>query len=876
MRNKLLDKVFERIVPSAEDSDFTLFFTLMVCGEALVKTVVLGLMSALAKDKERSSYNLEYLLVRSDGIGEWGRALEQLLNGPASQHLINEAGSQQRELANNYRQQDWQYESTALLKEVLDDLKITSEVLPPKTDMKRWFRLFSTLRNKTRAHGASLPGLTSGVCQRLEKSIRLFYENYSLFDLPWAFLHRNYSGKYRVTCVSGTDCEKFNYLKTQNKISLPNGVYIFWDSPREVPLLVGDPDLQDFFLPNGGMGTKRFELMSYASGDRIDGDSRKYSTPPGELPTSETHSIGGLVVKGNCFSNVPEQIKNYISRPGLEEELYKLLIDNRRPIVTLVGRGGIGKTSLALKVVHDLMETERFECVIWLSARDIDLKLTGPKPVKPSVFSPKDMSRLYAALTLSEDEIANKSFDAQKFFEHDLQQSGSDSSAGTCLFVFDNFETTQNPIEIFGWLDTHIRLPNKILITTRLREFKGDYPVDVRGMEDREARALIDQTSAELGISSVISEAYKEDIAAKSEGHPYIIKILLGEVAKQKREANIPRLLAGTDEVLISLFERTYASISPCAQRAFLTLSGWNAAVPRLALEAVLLRSTEERSEVENGVESLLLYSMAEENVSAADRQPFISVPLVALVFGKKKLNISPFKDSIRADIDVLQLLETSTNDVELGLARKLDKFIANIALRVEEGVPFEEFRPILEMICQSYTYGWLILAKWQMEQRTDDSYKYACKAARYFLENEFESPEIADAWKILGHACYQLGDYLGEIHAFIERAQLSDISFRDISNTANRLNELGKKYPNEFDSEQKNEFARRLLDVMDQRVSAADADDYSRMAWLAISINQENRARAYVEAGLKLEFDNIHCQRIAERLGMDVTEFEL
>ena len=72
-------------------------------------------------------------------------------------------------------------------------------------------------------------------------------------------------------------------------------------------------------------------------------------------------------------------------------------------------------------------------------------------------------------------------------------------------------------------------------------------------------------------------------------------------------------------------------------QRAFLTLSAWRMPVsPRLALEAILIRSTEERLEVEKGVDMLLHYSMAETQIAPSDGQDFIGLPLVASVFRKE------------------------------------------------------------------------------------------------------------------------------------------------------------------------------------------------------------------------------------------------
>jgi hypothetical protein len=626
--------------------------------------------------------------------------------------------------------------------------------------------------------------------------------------------------------------------------------------------------LKDFFFANGGMTVKRFELLSYCTDNKMYQDANAYQAPPGTLPPSETEGKGELLAKGNCFSNVPDVIPDYVSRPQLEKDLLKLLMDDKHPIITLVGRGGIGKTSLALKVIERLYRETRFTAVVWFSSRDVDLQLSGPKPVRPFVVSPEDISSLYATLVLPTVATNEKGFNARSFFEQQMQKTDS----GAFLFVFDNFETTQNPIEMFNWIDTFIRSPNKVLITTRLRDFKGDYPIEILGMTEQESQTLVDQTASHLGVSTLINQRDIDELISESAGHPYVIKILLGEVAKAGRFGNIPRMVAGSEELLTTLFERTYASLTPCAQRAFLTLSAWNSSVPRVALEAVLLRSTLERLEVEKGIESILQFSMAESRTAPADGQEFISLPLVATVFGRKKLNVSPFKTAIHSDVEILQMLGPARqSDIHLGLAKRVESFIANISRRIERGESFDDYSSILEMICRAYNPGWQLLARWHVETGTASGFEKAKECLRRFLEVEPASAGAADAWLLLAHACYKTGDAIGEIHAFIERSQISSVPFFDLSNTANRLNQLLRESLFGLERDQKRHLAQRIAAALEKRRSEADADDFSRMAWLSIHLDQEGAAREYVTSGLALDSDNHHCQRLAERLGMTI-----
>ena len=847
MKHIAIEQVLERAERAKSDSDYTYFFALLFAAEALAKTIVLGMVASIAEDKERNRYRLEHQLVRADGMGDWGKVIVDALTGPASQYLLSEAREEQKELTQACKEGEWQYDATAALKAALQHLGIEAEEVPVKSDMRRWFRLFATLRNKTRAHGATQPEKATKAAEHIAKSIELVYRNFKLFRRPWAHLYRNLNGKFRVSGITD-DIAEFGFLKQAQDKQFPNGIYLFMGSPRRICLMHTEAELRDFFFANGGLTAKKFEMLSYYSDDKVDGDGVAFLTPPGVLPPSETEGHGELVVQGKCFSNVPDLVTDYVGRPKLEEDLKKLLLDDKRPIVTLVGRGGIGKTSLALKVIQGLYEKERYEVIVWLSARDVDLQFTGPKPVRPLVLSPDDMSTFYAGLVLPFEKATAKGFNARAFFEQQLQKCES----GTCLFVFDNFETTENPVEMFNWIDSFIRLPNKALITTRLREFRGDYPVDVSGMEDKESRLLIAQTAAWLNVLELIDAEYVSKLVALSEGHPYVIKVLLGEVAKLRRAADIQQLLGRSEDILTALFERTYVALSPCSQRAFLTLSAWNSPVPRLALEAVLFGSTEERNEVEKGIESLLQYSMAEVHVAPSDKQEFISLPQAARIFGKKKLNISPSKVAIQLDVEILQMLEPSRrDDVHFGLAGKLESFIRKMSRRIELGAAYESFAPVLEAICRAYNPGWLLLARWHMEECSPEGYARAKEELRRFLENGPPNAEAAEAWWLLGHACYQTGDALGEVHAYIERAQVSEVSFHDLSNTANKLNQFFLDHGLEIEREQKRYLATRLLSVLDKRRGEASADDFSRMAWLAIHAGKDELARDFVKAGL-------------------------
>lgn len=138
----------------------------------------------------------------------------------------------------------------------------------------------------------------------LADGIELAMGQIELFRVPWAYLHRNLSGKYRVCRLLG-DCSPFEYLKRTRDVALPNGVFLHVkNGPIHVPLVFSDPDLRDVLLPNGNFKGQTFEVLSYVTNDVKRIDAASWSDPPGRLPPSETEGRTALEPVGNTFANL--------------------------------------------------------------------------------------------------------------------------------------------------------------------------------------------------------------------------------------------------------------------------------------------------------------------------------------------------------------------------------------------------------------------------------------------------------------------------------------------------------------------------------------------------------------------------------------------
>lgn len=852
-----IDRMLLRLKTTKADSDLVYFFDLISYGEQLTKLISLFLVSSITEDVDRSRYRHEYLLVRANGIGDFSKTIDEVLSGPSSDLIQSSIRDHECKELTQRLTSGWQFDAIEAIDQCLTIFNITHEKPPIKRSFKLWFHLFTILRNKTKGHGATLIEPSSKCCPLLESAFSKIYDNFTIFKRPCAYLYRNLNGKYRVSYISHPTGD-FDFLKKSNSYSYQNGIYFFLDTPTKLNFVYTNSELTDYYFINGNFSNTTFDTLSYLSGEVKQQSSKDYLIPITSLPSSTTEGQLNLDIIGNYFTNIPKPATEYISRPELEKELENVLLDeNRFPLVTLVGRGGIGKTSLAINVIRKLSHSPRFDIVVWFSARDIDLLLEGPKQVKTKVLNQKDIARDYCNLISPDLKIA----DEIEFFSSQL----TSNTIGKALYIFDNFETLLNPVDIFEWLNTNIRNPNKILITSRIsRNFKADYPIEVRGMSDTECKELIDLIARKFDIKKLLTPKYIDELIHESDGHPYIIKILLGEVAKNKELRNIKRIVAENDKILSALFNRTFHTLSPAAKRLFLTLCSWNSAVPLIAVEAVLIRPENEKMDFEKAIDELHKSSFIElfEN----ENDTFVNIPLAASLYGKTELEVYSGKLQVMEDRKLLmEFGATNQSSFSQGVASRIQKKFMEVSKRINSLEEFCVELPVLEYLASKYNEAWIYIAEIFEEYGDYKNVKYALR--EYLKNNHSLLSEKANIWLKLADLCRHTNDWEGESHSLSELASIPSIPFSYISESANRINNYLFNHPDSRIDESKKLILNKMIGIMEARMYEANSTDYSRLAWLLLNNGNDEKAKFYASKGLEFDSNDQHCLKLYHKL---------
>lgn len=861
-----IEKIKQQVTNSKQISDSEAFISLLKTGECLTKLITLVSIAALDNNKLR--YRYLYEVVSADGIGAWTKVIEQIHGTAVNIHILPQFNDEKNQLTANQNKDSWGYKVIYDIYKCKEILTGASSDFNFRIKLKDWFRSFAELRNDHAHNRVSLTNYKA-LIPFLENSLITFIENFKLFEKQWLYIYKTNNGNTKSIKLNLNHVETLLYLKPDNYIK--DGVYVVLEKEKiiYIDLIDTDIDLNDFFLPNGRFNDKKYETLSYITGNTIERDSKYFHLPIEPLPKSETNGLEKLELINETFTNLPIIKRQYVDRVVIEDKLYNALLDPKRwPIISLRGRGGIGKTSTALAVLKKVIDESIYDAIIWFSSRDIDFNDYGsPISVGPRILTKKDISDEYLGL-IEHPNKNDKHFDNNEYFTKQL----SENFFGKCLFVFDNFETIERPIEMFEWLENYIVLPNKILITTRHREFTTDKQIEVEGMTVEEFNKLVTVISNNFKISDLITKKVSDELYKTSQGHPYVVKILLGEIANTKTTSNLNRVFENKDQILQALFERTYDKLKPISQKVFQVLCNWRSIIPEIALEATItcnpLNIDDEiyGFDIQEAIDELRVFSFI-EILNPKEEHKFINVPLTASIFGFSKYKTNPNKAEILSYTKLLQNFGASQAlQISEGIEPRIKFFfLSSIPQKVLSQEDFDNnYLNMALFICRRFNKAKLFLADLYANTFFDTA-----KARKYldeYLRGELNDESKSTQWdRLAGY--YKNSNIALYFQTLIEKYEYKGCSIYNLFSVAVDLSKSIKD--NKFAKVSKNiryEIISRLIKMIEQHNSFASitAAQCGYLAWLYVHMSNSVMAKKVARRGLLLGY-NKTCQDIVD-----------
>ena len=220
----------EQLAAAEEEGDRAYIICLLELGELVTKLCTAATVAAVVPGNARHQYRLEYEIVRCDGPGGWRHFLEDALVGPASQSLRTDFRDHLRELKQKHRLdgEGWQAQAISAIQKACRQLDTEGERQrpPSRTSLRAWFEAMVWLRNREKAHGVVTTERAASIAGDLRDSLDAMIANLLVFRVPWAYLHRNRSGKYLVRMLNGCDRSVFAPLTRSTEYAYSNGVYL--------------------------------------------------------------------------------------------------------------------------------------------------------------------------------------------------------------------------------------------------------------------------------------------------------------------------------------------------------------------------------------------------------------------------------------------------------------------------------------------------------------------------------------------------------------------------------------------------------------------------------------------------------------------------
>jgi hypothetical protein len=235
--------------------------------------------------------------------------------------------------------------------------------------------------------------------------------------------------------------------------------------------------------------------------------------------------------------------KSYHRMIGRSAELDQLMAAlreaERKPLIAIVGLGGLGKTTLAQEAMDHCWREGFFDHIVWTSAKTERFVGEGTRQTGVSDYS---LEQLLADIARQCDrpDLAKLPPDQQRVAVKQLLL------ARRVLIVLDNLETMVDPD---GFVDEVYQIlgRGKLLITSRhhLRHERA-FTLDLSGLYQTEGLAFLREDSAERGIP-LIAQAKGEDLLAIYQvtgGAPLAMKLVIGQVSRWPLEQVLKNLKA--------------------------------------------------------------------------------------------------------------------------------------------------------------------------------------------------------------------------------------------------------------------------------------------------------------------------------------------
>ncbi|MEG4209074.1 NB-ARC domain-containing protein [Microcoleus sp. S13_B4] len=231
--------------------------------------------------------------------------------------------------------------------------------------------------------------------------------------------------------------------------------------------------------------------------------------------------------------------------------------------ISIAGEGGIGKTSIAEKLVRKYTAISGFEKLAWITAKRTYLNPTGETQNTRETLNIDSMIyEIARQLGITLPPTLNEQF---PYLQEKLQSS-------PYLILIDSLETFEEYQTLFSKFDIHSSRnnfkPSKVIFTSRVKIQKTDIrELRIKGLSEKASLELIRYQGNDLERIKNASDGQLLPIYSKTEGNPLLIKLVVSLIKRYDSPLNeIIDFIKMEDQLLNYLYVEALHSISDNAR----------------------------------------------------------------------------------------------------------------------------------------------------------------------------------------------------------------------------------------------------------------------------------------------------------------------
>jgi len=383
------------------------------------------------------------------------------------------------------------------------------------------------------------------------------------------------------------------------------------------------------------------------------------SDPNSVILKIPTDFVEDFLTTNGIVNNIPIPDYDYeggfVGRDEDRKKIIQLLQGEKFPVITITGSGGVGKTSLALKVIQDITENpinKVFDAIIWSSAKETKLSELGIEDIEPSLKSYDELLDTIIELFGFKDELTTtETSEKEKLANSIIELSKK------VLIAIDNLETITDQRIINFILDAPLKV--KFLITSRKGIGQVERRHELKELKAKEAIYLFRQLAKDKQLPSLLSlsDEIIKNYVSKVSYYPLAIKWVIGQVARGKDINRIIDAIHTSDSDISKFcYEQIFSTLSENCKKILFTLSLLETTPNSTVLEYVVEL---EEQVFDDTIEELILVSLViPEQFQNEKKEISTRYSLLPLTRGYTRLQLNK-------DLDLREYLKNRINQVE-------------------------------------------------------------------------------------------------------------------------------------------------------------------------------------------------------------------